>query len=278
MSAKKTNLDKEKKRHSQLCQKINHHNYLYHALDLPEISDAEYDQLMKQLLKLELDHPQLVNAESPSQRIGSVPLSHFPSATHASPMLSLENAFNAKDLHDFDSRVKRFLARSENLAFFCEPKLDGVAVALTYENGRLVRATTRGNGVTGEEITQNIRTIAAIPLQLREDYPERIEVRGEIYMELEAFRKINHQRREEGEPTYASPRNLTAGSLRQLDARLTARRPLTISCYGIGHITGETPPNQQQLLQRLRHWGLRVNLDLTCRTDSIEAVVTHYQS
>lgn len=277
MSTTKTEINEATNRYKELCHKLNHHNYLYHALDQPEITDAEYDQLMRQLLELEQDHPQLVTAESPSQRVGSTPLSHFPSTTHASPMLSLENAFDANDLRDFDGRVKRFLTRSENLDYFCEPKLDGVAVALTYEQGKLIRAATRGNGLSGEEITQNIRTIVAIPLQLREDYPERLEVRGEIYMELEAFRKINQQRRDEGEATYANPRNLTAGSLRQLDARLTAQRPLTISCYGIGQITGESPPTQQQLLQRLRHWGLRVNLDLTCRTNNIETVILHYQ-
>ncbi len=140
-------------------------------------------------------------------------------------MLSLENAFNEEDLRDFDARVKRFLSRSENLTYFCEPKLDGVAVALTYERGQLIRGATRGNGTIGEDITQNVRTIQSIPLQLRGDFPDQLEVRGEIYMELEAFRKINQQRREEGETTYANPRNLTAGSLRQLDARLTAQRP-----------------------------------------------------
>lgn len=277
MSAKEITLDRINSEHSKLCRQLNHHNYLYHALDRPEIADAEYDLLMKKLLELEKKHPELVTAESPSQRIGSVPLSHFPSATHASPMLSLENAFDAADLRDFDTRIKRFLSRSKNLAFFCEPKLDGVAVALTYEQGKLIRAATRGNGITGEDITQNIRTIPSIPLQLREDFPQRLEVRGEVYMELEAFRKINQQRREEGEATYANPRNLTAGSLRQLDARLTAQRPLTISCYGIGQVSEEAPETQQLLLQKLRHWGLRVNLDMTCRADTIEGVIDHYR-
>lgn len=263
--------------HGELCRQINHHNYLYHALDRPEISDDEYNRLMRRLLEIEERHPDLVTPESPSQRVGSTPLSHFPNATHASPMLSLENAFDETDLREFDARVKRFLARSEDLVYYCEPKLDGVAVALTYDNGQLVRGATRGNGVTGEEITQNIRTIPSIPLKLRDDYPERLEVRGEVYMELDAFRKINRQRREEGEATYANPRNLTAGSLRQLDARLTARRPLTISCYGIGQASGQPPETQERLLQSLRRWGLRVNLDITCRAAGIEQVIAHYR-
>lgn len=262
--------------HSNLCAEINHHNYLYHALDRPEITDAEYNQLMQTLLKMEKSNPDLVTAESPSQRVGSTPLSHFPSATHATPMLSLENAFNEEDLREFDARTKRFLSRSEDLAYFCEPKLDGVAIALTYEQGKLVRGATRGDGTTGEEITQNVRTIPAIPLQLQGDFPSQLEVRGEIYMELEAFRKINQQRREEGEATYANPRNLTAGSLRQLDARLTAQRPLTISSYGIGLIAGEQPQTQQLLLQQLRDWGLKVNLDMTRRADNIDEVIEHY--
>jgi DNA ligase (NAD+) len=277
MSANENTLDRIKSEHNELCLQLNHHNYLYHALDHPEITDAEYDQLMQQLLKLEKEHPDLVTSESPSQRIGSIPLSHFPSATHASPMLSLENAFDADDLRNFDARTKRFLARDKSLAFFCEPKLDGVAVALTYEEGKLIRAATRGNGITGEDITQNIRTIQAIPLKLREDFPQQLEVRGEVYMELEAFRKINQQRRDEGEATFANPRNLTAGSLRQLDARLTSQRPLTISCYGIGQISGESPKTQQQLLQKLRHWGLKVNLDMTCKAEDINGVIDHYQ-
>ena len=262
--------------HRELCQQLHRHNYLYHALDRPEISDAEYDQLMRKLLEIEAEYPGLVTPDSPSQRVGTTPLSHFPAATHASPMLSLENAFNAQDLRDFDLRVKRFLAREKNLEYICEPKLDGVAVALTYQQGKLVRAATRGNGSTGEEITQNIRTIAAVPLQLQGDFPEQLEVRGEVYMELDAFRKLNAQRREEGESTYANPRNLTAGSLRQLDAQLTASRPLTISCYGIGMISGDPPATHQLLLEALRNWGLRINLGSIQIAKDIEEVILRY--
>ncbi len=279
MSRKKsaTAGEEARQRHQELSRQLHHHSYLYHALDRPEISDAEYDRLMQQLLQLEEQHPELVTADSPSQRVGSTPLESFPQARHASPMLSLENAFNADDLIEFDARVKRFLSRSEELEYICEPKLDGVAIALTYEQGRLVRGATRGDGTSGEEITQNVRTIKAVPLQLQEDYPERLEVRGEIYMELAAFRRINEQRRETGETTYANPRNLTAGSLRQLDPRLTAARPLTISCYGCGDLSGEQPDTHFELLQSLRRWGLKVNLETVRVVKGIDAVISRYQ-
>jgi DNA ligase (NAD+) len=262
--------------HRELSQQLHHHNTLYHTLDQPEITDAEYDQLLQKLLSLETQFPELTTPDSPSQRVGSTPLSHFVEANHASPMLSLENAFNGSDLQDFDSRIKRFLAQTEDLEYLCEPKLDGVAVALTYQQGKLIRGATRGNGITGEDITQNIRTIGAIPLQLQNDYPDQLEVRGEIYMELQTFQKLNQQRREEGEPTFANPRNLTAGSLRQLDAKLTAARSLTISCYGIGEISGESPQTHAQLLQALSRWGLKVNLKTVQVAKNIEEVIARY--
>ncbi|WP_321395004.1 NAD-dependent DNA ligase LigA [uncultured Desulfuromusa sp.] len=262
--------------HRILSQQLHHHSYRYHTLDQPEITDAEYDQLFKKLLDIERQHPELITTESPSQRVGSSPLSGFIPADHATPMLSLENAFNESDLRDFDARVKRFLSTTEDLEYLCEPKLDGVAVALTYEQGKLIRGATRGNGITGEDITQNIRTIGAIPLQLQNDYPQQLEVRGEIYMELDAFRKLNLQRREEGGATYANPRNLTAGSLRQLDPKLTASRPLTISCYGIGNISGEMPKTHQQLLESLSHWGFKVNLSIVQTAKNMETVISRY--
>ncbi len=267
-----------RQQHQELSQQLHHHSYLYHALDTPQITDAEYDRLMQQLLKLEQQYPDLVTPESPSQRVGSTPLDSFPQAQHATPMLSLENAFNAEDLREFDARVKRFLSRTEEVEYICEPKLDGVAIALTYEQGKLVRGATRGNGTTGEDITQNVRTIKAIPLQLQGDFPERLEVRGEIYMELAAFRQLNEQRRELGETTYANPRNLTAGSLRQLDPRLTAARPLTISCYGSGEISGAPPQSHFELLSSLRRWGLKVNLETVRVVRGISAVIERYQA
>lgn len=269
-------LEVARQQHKELAQQLHHHNYRYHALDQPEISDTEYDQLLQKLLNIETQFPELTTPDSPSQRIGSKPLDGFGEATHSRSMLSLENAFNADDLRNFDTRTKRFLSQTEDLEYLCEPKLDGVAVALTYQQGKLIRGATRGDGITGEDITQNIRTIAAIPLQLQNDYPERLEVRGEIYMELEAFQKLNQQRREEGEATFANPRNLTAGSLRQLDAKLTATRSLTISCYGIGEISGETPETHGQLLNTLSHWGLKVNLNVVKAAKNIEAVISRY--
>ncbi len=270
-------LESAHQRHQELSQQLHHHNYRYHALDQPEITDAEYDQLMQQLLEIEKLYPELITSDSPSQRVGSTPLNSFPAATHATPMLSLENAFNESDLHDFDTRIKRFLSRTEDLEYTCEPKLDGVAVALTYQQGKLIRGATRGNGVTGEDVTQNIRTIGAIPLQLQNNFPERVEVRGEIYMELDPFRKLNQQRRAEGEATFANPRNLTAGSLRQLDSRLTASRPLTISCYGSGEISAVDSTTHAQLLQAFRHWGLKVNLEMVHVAKNIEAVISRYK-
>lgn len=263
--------------HNELSRQLHRHSYLYHSLDKPEISDAEYDRLLQQLLQLEERFPQLVTPDSPSQRVGSIPLDSFPAATHASPMLSLENAFGPDDLRDFDARLKRFLSWEEEIEYLCEMKLDGVAVALTYQDGKLVRGATRGNGTTGEEITQNVRTIGAIPLQLQGDYPRQLEVRGEIYMELDAFRKLNEQRREEGETTFANPRNVTAGSLRQLDSRLTASRPLTISCYGIGAISDSEPQSHFELLTALRRWGLKVNLETVKVAADIEHVIGRYQ-
>ncbi len=262
--------------HQKLAKQLHHHNYRYHTLDQPEITDAEYDQLMQQLLEIENRYPELATPESPSQRVGSSPLEGFSEATHASPMLSLENAFDAENLKSFDSRIKRFLSRTEDLEYICEPKLDGVAVALTYQQGKLIRGATRGNGIKGENITQNVRTIGAIPITLQNDFPDQLEVRGEIYMELESFRKLNQQRREEGEPTFANPRNLTAGSLRQLDPRLTAARPLTISCYGIGEMSGPAPETHLELLQSLRRWGLKVNLDVVKTAENIESVISCY--
>ncbi|MFO7577938.1 MAG: NAD-dependent DNA ligase LigA [Pelovirga sp.] len=266
-----------REQHRHLCARLHHHNYLYHTLDQPEISDADYDRLMQQLLRLEEQCPALVTPASPSQRVGSAPLDKFSQATHALPMLSLENAFSGADLIAFDGRVKRFLGSAAQIEYLCEPKLDGVAVALTYENGQLLRGVTRGDGTTGEDITPNIRTIRSLPLQLLGDYPQRLEVRAEIYIELEAFRRLNRQRREEGEPPFANPRNLAAGSLRQLDARLTAARPLKYSCYGIGLMTGRRPHTHLQDLENLSHWGLAVNLAQIHTAQDITGVIQRYE-
>lgn len=263
--------------HQRLSEQLHHHNYLYHTLDQPQISDAEYDRLLQQLLQLERDYPDLANPTSPSQRVGSTPLDQFTPAIHGEPMLSLENAFNPDDLLAFDARIKRFLGTTAEIEYLCEPKLDGVAVSLTYEKGVLIRAATRGDGTTGEDITQNVRTIRSVPLQLQNDVPELVEVRGEIYIDLADFRQLNQQRRDAGETPFANPRNLAAGSLRQLDARLTATRPLKISCYGIGRLVGQLPSTHQQLLDDLTRWGLQVILAETRCAANISAVISCYQ-
>ncbi len=265
-------------KHAELCRQLHYHSHLYHGLNAPQISDSEYDQLLQQLLKIEQDYPALITPNSPSQRVGSSPLSGFRQIAHSRPMLSLENAFNEEDLREFDARIKRFLGSNDPIEYLCEMKLDGVAIELVYQDGQLQHASTRGDGLTGEEITANARTIGAIPLQLQPGAPRRLEVRGEVYMELAPFRQLNGQRRNEGEKTFANPRNATAGSLRQLDPRITASRPLTISCYGLGEIDAEQTPNSQlEMLQKLHDWGLRVNLERLALAADIDAVLEHYQ-
>ena len=266
-----------REQHRQLCARLHHHNYLYHSLDQPEISDAEYDQLFRQLLQLEKDFPDLISPTSPSRRVGSIPLDKFSPAVHKEPMLSLENAFTSDDLLAFDERIKRFLGTTAEIEYLCEPKLDGVAVTLTYEQGKLIRGATRGDGTTGEDITLNVRTIRNVPLELREGFPEFVEVRAEAYIHLDDFRHLNQLRRDAGEPPFANPRNLAAGSLRQLDPRLTASRPLKISCYGIGSMTGQRPQTHHQLLDLLSTWGLQVNRDQAQIAADIKEAATCYQ-
>lgn len=270
--------DQARKRHEALCSTLHRHNYLYHVLDQPEISDADYDRLLQELLDLETQFPELVHPESPSQRVGAPPLEKFEQVRHSLPMLSLENAFTEADMRQFDDRVRRFLAREEPLEYVCEMKMDGVAVELVYEEGRLQTGSTRGDGTTGEKITENLKTIPSVPLVLTSPCPSLLEVRGEIYMELDNFQALNREREEEGLPSFANPRNATAGSLRQLDSAVTARRPLQIFCYGIGRLEGEAPRTHEQLLQQLQEWGLRTNLAGTTCCPDIEAVITHYHS
>ncbi|MFT4632294.1 MAG: DNA ligase (NAD+) [Candidatus Azotimanducaceae bacterium] len=246
---------------AHLRQEINQNNYLYHALDSPQISDAAFDQLFRRLLALESEYPDLVITDSPTQRVGATPLGSFNQVQHELPMLSLENAFSEADLVDFERRIKARLEVSPNIEFVCEPKIDGVAVSLLYEQGRLVRGATRGDGTTGEDITQNVRTIESIPLRLQGDQvPSRLEVRGEIYIAKPTFAAINAEAEARGEKVFANPRNAAAGSLRQLDARLTAKRKLTMFCYSVGLVEGgELPSTHAQILQQLQAWGLRIN-------------------
>ena len=245
----------------RLRNEINHHNYLYHAQDDPVVSDAEFDRLFHDLRSLEERYPELISDVSPTQRVGSTPLASFSQVVHELPMLSLDNAFGQEDVLEFDRRVKTRLNSDADIAYACEPKIDGVAVSLLYENGQLIRGATRGDGSTGEDITQNVRTIESIPLQLMgQGYPRRLEVRGEVYFAKSAFREMNQLAQSRGEKVFANPRNAAAGSLRQLDSRLTARRKLAMFCYSVGLVQdGELPPRHSEIITRLGTWGLRVN-------------------
>jgi DNA ligase (NAD+) len=246
---------------SRLRDEINQHNILYHSQDEPAITDAEFDRLFRDLKKIEADYPELVVSDSPTQRVGSAPLSAFSQVQHELPMLSLDNAFDEDDVLDFERRIKARLETREEIDFVCEPKIDGVAISLLYEAGKLVRAATRGDGTSGEDVTQNVRTIESVPLALLgKNYPDRLEVRGEVYIAKSTFRQINKQAEEKGEKQFANPRNATAGSLRQLDSRLTASRKLTMFCYSVGLVEGgEIPGNQRDILAALGEWGLRIN-------------------
>ncbi|MCE9838894.1 MULTISPECIES: NAD-dependent DNA ligase LigA [Proteus] len=240
---------------------LRHHEYLYHVMDAPEIPDAEYDRLMNELKALEAEHPELITSDSPTQRVGALPLTAFEQVRHEIPMLSLDNAFDETSYLAFDKRLRDRLKNSEEITFCCELKLDGLAVSLLYENGILVQAATRGDGTTGENITENVRTIKAIPLRLYgEDIPARIEIRGEVFMNEKGFEYLNEEARRTGGKVFANPRNAAAGSLRQLDPRITAKRPLTFFCYGVGVLEGgELPTSHYERLQQFKKWGLPVS-------------------
>ena len=245
-----------------LREQIRHHNYLYHVLDDPEIPDAEYDRLMRALQQLEEQNPELVTPDSPTQRVGNEPVGAFGTVEHRLPMLSLENAFAEQELRDFHRRVCDRLELEDggdHLEYAAEPKLDGAAVSILYENGRLLQGATRGDGTTGEDITHNIRTIEAVPLRLRgSGFPAVLEVRGEVFMPKAGFEAYNEKARAAGEKTFVNPRNAAAGSLRQLDPKLTAARPLDIYLYSVGFVDGGTlPERHSDILDRLQDWGLK---------------------
>ena len=244
----------------ELREEINSHDYRYHVLDDPVIPDVEYDKLLTELTELEAAHPSLVTPESPTQRVGAKPVSGFSEVRHEIPMLSLGNAFSDESVMDFDRRVRDRLKISGPIVYAVEPKLDGTAISIIFEKGKLARAATRGDGMTGEDVTHNVRTISSIPLQLRgTDYPEYLEIRGEIFMPRAGFDALNEKARKAGEKTFVNPRNAAAGSLRQLDPRLTAVRPLDMFAYSIGQVwDGRLPARHSQALERLRNWGLKV--------------------
>jgi DNA ligase (NAD+) len=247
-------------RAAKLRAELADYNYRYHVLDDPSVPDAVYDQLYQELVALEALHPELVVPDSPTQRVGAAPVAGFAEHRHGMPMLSLDNAFSADDIVDFDRRVRERLEMTEQVSYSVEPKLDGAAINLWYEHGELVRAATRGDGTTGEDVTHNVRTIRSVPLRLRgSGAPERMEVRGEIFMPRRGFQQLNEAAKRAGEKLFANARNAAAGSLRQLDPRLTASRPLALFAYGVGTCSGSALPGRHsEVLGRLRDWGLPV--------------------
>ena len=253
-----------------LREQVRYHNRRYHIEDAPEISDAEYDALYAELEALEAEHPELVTPDSPTQRVGGEPLEGFEEVRHAVPMLSLANARKTEDLREWDARVRRLLGPDEEPRYVTELKIDGLAVSLRYENGRFVRSATRGNGMVGEDVTQNMRTVRAIPDRLDDEPPDVLEPRGEVFMRLPDFEKLNRRQEAEGKPPFANPRNAAAGSIRQLDSRITASRPLTIFLYGVGE-GGEAYESHSSMLDALKSYGLRVNPYRV--HDSIETVI-----
>jgi DNA ligase (NAD+) len=264
----------------RLRELIRYHNRRYYVLDDPEISDAEYDRLFQRLLELEREYSHLVTPDSPTQRVGAEPQEAFTQVSHRMPMLSLENAFDDQDIKDFDARIKRFLKEVDSVRYTVEPKMDGLAVELVYEKGVLAVASTRGDGYTGEDVTRNAKTILTIPLKLKSlsgkrAVPDLLEVRGEIYMEIEAFRALNKERAARNLPPFANPRNAAAGSLRQLDPRITARRPLNMFCYGVGELSIQTFETQYELMLGLQDWGLRVNRPHIQICDAVEEVIAY---
>jgi DNA ligase (NAD+) len=242
----------------KLREEIEYHNYRYYVLDDPVISDVEFDSLMKELISLEDEHPELVTEDSPTQRVGALPITAFAQVVHRSPMMSLANTYSLQELKAFDTRVRKALP-GEHVEYVAELKIDGLAVSLTYEDGYFARGATRGDGTRGEDVTHNLKTIRSIPMRLRHDNPVTVDVRGEVFMPGREFRKLNEERRLSGDALFANPRNAAAGSLRQMDPKITAARQLDIFAYGIGDVSGVTLTTQMEVLDFLGKSGFRVN-------------------
>ncbi|PYG97130.1 NAD-dependent DNA ligase LigA, partial [Arthrobacter stackebrandtii] len=247
----------------ELRAELDQHNYRYYVLDEPSVPDAEYDRLFNELKALEAEHPHLVTPDSPTQRVGGQALSAFSQVRHEVPMLSLGNAFEETDLREFGRRVVDGLDQPGAVDFSCEPKLDGLAVSLLYRDGQLVQGATRGDGTTGEDISANVRTVRNIPLKLQgEGWPAVLEVRGEVYMSKAGFDRLNAAQAEAGGKTFANPRNAAAGSLRQLDSKITASRPLEFCCYGVGQVSESIADSHICTLEQLKAWGLPISREL----------------
>jgi DNA ligase (NAD+) len=261
----------------ELHEQLHEHNYLYYVLDAPVISDAQYDALLRELQALEQQYPDLCSPDSPTQRVGATPLKAFGEVRHEMRMLSLDNAFSDDELADFDRRVRELLG-IETVDYAAEPKLDGLAVSMLYRDGVLVRAATRGDGSTGEDVTQNVRTIAGVPLKLAgSGIPQLLEVRGEVYLSHQGFKALNRQQQEQGLKLFVNPRNAAAGSLRQLNPAITAQRPLEIFCYGVGKVEGgKLADTHAGILDQLRGWRLRVYGDIR-RVQGIQGCTEYYR-
>ena len=257
---------------------IEHHNYRYFVLDDPEIPDAEFDRLMRELRSLEEAHPELVTPDSPTQRVGAVAATEFGEIRHRVPMLSLDNAFDVADVESFDRRIRERLGQDEPVEYACEPKMDGLAVSIVYEGGVLVQAATRGDGTTGEDVTHNVRTIKSVPLRLQgKGWPGLLEVRGEVFMPIRGFEAMNRRAQKRGEKVFVNPRNAAAGSLRQLDPRVTADRPLEVFFYGVGLVDkGALPDRHSEILLEIKRWGLRSSPEATVTT-GIEGLLDYYE-
>ncbi|MCU0935697.1 MAG: NAD-dependent DNA ligase LigA [Gammaproteobacteria bacterium] len=265
-----------RRRAAELRRLVEHHNYRYYVLDAPEVPDAEYDRLLRELQDLEALYPDLVTADSPTQRVGATPIESFGEVAHEVPMLSLANAFTEEEVGDFDRRVRERLGVGR-VEYAAETKIDGLAVSLLYEDGRFARAATRGDGTRGEDVTANVRTIKAVPLRLQSEEPPRLlEVRGEVFLTLAGFRALNERQRARGEKTFANPRNAAAGSLRQLDPAVTAARPLTFFCYGVARCEGRDLPDRHvETLRVLAGWGLRVSPEARV-VEGVEGCLAYY--
>jgi DNA ligase (NAD+) len=264
----------------RLRNALHHHNYRYYVLDDPEVSDAEYDRMMRELIRIEEAHPELVSPDSPTARVGAAPLEKFETISHTLPMLSLENGFADEEIIGFDERIRRYLKTDQTISYTAEPKMDGVAVEVVYENGRIITASTRGDGFTGEVITANVKTIATLPLLIQtteaSPAPSHLEVRGEVFIGIEEFKLLNQERISNGLSAFANPRNAAAGSLRQLDSKITAGRPLEIFFYGVGYVEGIVFESHWELLQSLEAWGFRINSLIRPRI-TISDVLSYYR-
>ncbi|MEM9101572.1 MAG: NAD-dependent DNA ligase LigA [Pseudomonadota bacterium] len=267
-----------KERVADLRKQINRHNHLYYVLDSPILPDAEYDRLMQELVMLESQYPEYRSATSPSQRVGGEALAGFEQVTHRLPMLSLDNAFSPEEVRRFSKRLNDRLNNQEERVFCCEPKLDGLAVSLVYEGGKLVQAATRGDGEIGELITQNVKTIRNVPLELVGDFPSLVEVRGEVFMTLEGFKKLNEEALRNNEKVFANPRNAAAGSLRQLDSKITAKRPLSMYAYAMGYVENTTLAESHfERLMQLKEWGFAI-CDEVEQKPNIESCLAYFES